>query len=637
MKRLIKLLALVMSLLIVCVSFVACAPAGSGNGAGGNIIAGVNDNLTDKPVTPATGKFTLKIGNFNGGYGRRWLDLAVRRFEEQYKNTTWENGQVGVKVEVDNSTSYSGNFGQYVSQWPQHVILAENVYYTSLIRENHILNISDVVNFPIGNSFVDGTDNGVEADNKTIAQIMKSNPENYLGVPVKNAQGNMVDQYYAVPFYEASVGIVYDIDMFEEYGLYYAAEGYGTDEGFIQDADGNWIGQGGAVVGNKSNMTFDQAIAAGVKLGNGPDGDYETTTDNGLAQTYADFFALCAWIESRGMEAISWAGNTNTQLYLNYLAYSLWADYEGKDQMNLNYTLNGNATNLIDKSTLSADGKTYSLLPSTAITSANGYLLQQQAGKYEAIKFISDLVDNTNYYNESVCFADEITHKDMQKKYVESAYYAKNDPANNKRMAMLVDGSWWMNEANSYFADAEVNWGEEYAAENRNFGMMTLPKANESKVGEQSTISYNTSTIICLNKHTTGTNRVARKIAKTFLQFLHTQESLAEFTQVTNSARPFNYELTETQLNSLTDAGRRNYQIHNEVEMVYPYSLNALVDNNPVYFSCSGYKVFENAAEEVSLTMSFNANKSLSAKGYFNGMLDTHNASWWNRTFRPYL
>ena len=251
-------------------------------------------------------KVQLLVGNFNGGYGNAWLNKAVKRFTEKYENYDFGNGKKGVQIIIDDNPRYSGKIENTMSSWAQNVILAENVNYYNLVdikdaSSKYLVDISDVVNTPVNLDLITGSvDSAYANDTKTIGEIMNVEMRDYL-----DADEN--GKYYGVPFYEATVGIIYDLDVFEKYGFYYAAQGYGDAEGFIQDTDGNWIGEGGKVVGKASEMSYTDALKAGVKLGNGPDGKPETY-DDGCAATYDDFFKLCLRMNARNVFPLTWPG-----------------------------------------------------------------------------------------------------------------------------------------------------------------------------------------------------------------------------------------------------------------------------------------------------------------------------------------
>lgn len=569
----------------------------------------------------------LLVGNFNGGYGDSWLREVKSRFEQKYKDVSFEDGKTGVQVIIDSSDKYSGGqVVQQISSWPQHVILSEAADYYQLVGNrfrSDVTDITDVVTTPLNHDFILG---GVDAElNEThsIEDIMNPSMRDYF-------RQNGTKKYFGVPFYEATVGFVYDIDLFEKYGFYYCAEGYGDSHGFAQDANGNWMGKSGANLGSMQSVNFEGAKAAGLKLSAGPDGE-EGTYDDGMPATYDEFFALCERIEDRGCEALTWPGEREVQRYLNYLAYNLWTDYEGKEQMELNFSLKGTATNLIDMGSFNAATKTFNTYSET-ISNKNGYLLGTQAGKYYAVDFIQRLVNNTKCYDESVCFADGRTQYDTETLFVNSSYEGDN----LKSRAMMIDGSWWQSEATKIFDDMAKEHGDEWKAENRRFGMLALPKATPEKVGKGNTLAFNTTTSIVINKKTT-TNEKILNLAKQFIKFMHTHESLYQFNKITASAKPYDYTLSESELSTLTSVAKQNYEMHKSIDYVFSYSQNSIISSEPQFFAASGYYVFQNGNNDEILSLAFKENSSLSSWSYFKSMVDSHSQTWWNEKFKSYI
>ena len=64
-----------------------------------------------------TTKVQLLVGNFNGGYGNAWLNKAVKRFTEKYKDYDFGNGKKGVQITIDDSPRYSGKIENTMSSW----------------------------------------------------------------------------------------------------------------------------------------------------------------------------------------------------------------------------------------------------------------------------------------------------------------------------------------------------------------------------------------------------------------------------------------------------------------------------------------------------------------------------------------
>ena len=138
----------------------------------------------------------------------------------------------------------------------------------------------------------------------------------------------------------------------------------------------------------------------------GPDGDMNTTYDNGLPATYEEFFKLADYMVRKNIVPITWAGNVQT--YVSSLLTSLWADFEGREQMMLNYNFDGTATNIVDR--FDSEGKP--ITKNLEITLDNGYeTYGKQLGRYHALSFMEELLNNRTYYNASLTFSPAQTHE----------------------------------------------------------------------------------------------------------------------------------------------------------------------------------------------------------------------------------
>ena len=115
----------------------------------------------------------------------------------------------------------------------------------------------------------------------------------------------------------------------------------------------------------------------------------------------------------------------------------------------------------------------------------------------------------------------------------------------------------------------------------------------------------------------------------TFLAFAHTNESLYKFTKYTGASRPFEYNLAEKE-NELNFFAKSIYNIKKNYDVVYPYSKNPTLLNNPSFFK---YETLANNAEISGVdythpAFSFKNNKKLTAKDYFDGMYTYYNKHW---------
>ena len=534
-------------------------------------------------------KTQLYVATFDGGFGSSWMDAIEKRFEEKYANVSFEPGKVGVQIiakperELTNETLVNK-----LSGMDHEVFFSEAINYYELQSRGLLYDISEAVTKPINYDFVTGTVDNSDPETKSIQDKMTIGVhKDYFG-----ADG----QYYGLPFYEATYGIVYDIDLFEKNKLYFREDG--TD--FIR----------------KSTE----------KRSKGPDGEFGTS-DDGLPATYEDFFKLCDYMVSMKITPITWNG---VSPYINALVESLQADYEGEEQMRLNYTASGTATNIVT----GFDGET-PILGSEEITQDNGYVTwTKQAGKYYGLKFVEELTANTNYYDVGKVTSSGYMQTDAQNALIMDKFIQGKKP-----VGMLIDGSWWLNEAKSAFAAAEQRFGSEAGLADRKFGLMPLPKATEAQVGSgYSVMEVNSS--ICFVRGNVDKKKDA--LIKEFIQFCHTDESLREFTSITYTTKPFAYEMTDADMEAMPYWGKEMYRLHNEASYISSYSTSPIYKKNASKFTqiWEG-TMFKSQIGSKSYTIVTNAmvplgnNKVVSAKDYFEGLAQGITADDWKNTFIP--
>ncbi|MDR0856284.1 MAG: hypothetical protein LBM78_02615 [Clostridiales bacterium] len=472
----------------------------------------------DEPVDLT--KTQLYVSNFNGGYGDEWLRKAKKRFEAFYAETAFEEGKQGVQIQIENAKTAGSGIAAAIKNDRNQVFFTEQVYYNDFVSTNLLADITDIVT----------SDLSEYGEAATIASKFYPEQEAFY----KTDAG----RYYAIPHYAGFTGIIYDVDLFDKEDLYLSANPNNGNGGFIKSKD--------------------EPRAAG------PDG-VAGSADDGLPATYADFFKLFDYIVDGAMTPYVWMGKGTG--YRDWLLQALATDYEGLEQMMLSFTFDGNATNLVQSV---GAGGSVTKKPSTAITNANGYELFTSAGRYYALKFLESMVSSTQYFH-SRSFGGAHTHTAAQLDFLSSR------PATDKDVAMLVDGIWWENEANDAFTEIVQKYGAQYSKANRKLGFLPLPKATPDKIGEKRTVADVLYCVGFINGNCTG---VGLDVAKKFLKFVNTRESMVEFTQETNTPKALQYTLTEAELASMSYFGKDVMRVKQSADIVYPYSRNPLYLEN---------------------------------------------------------
>ena len=517
-KYLNRIVALLLAL-VLSLSMVACG----GNGGSGE--AGGNNESVDAERTQ------LYVFNFAGGYGVEWLKLVKDRYEELHKDDVYEEGKKGVQIIINNEKKLATELEDQILNNRDEVYFTESAYYYSLLNKGVLGDITEAVT---GDMAAYGDPAGT-----TLLDKMYAEQKSYLGV-----EEDGQTKYYAIPHYASYTSLMYNVDLFEKEKYYFAkdvVDPQATEDYFIV-------------------RSTDEKSA-------GPDGQYGTA-DDGLPATFEEFFILCDYIASNGHTPVNWNGS-HRDTYLGNLMQAMVANVEGLDQTMLNFTMNGIAENL---GTATAGGFTADAEPTT-ITAANGYEMLRSKGRYYALSFINGLVSNENYYNE-LGFNSAYSHMNSQEDFL----YAGNDGGQTAPIAMLVEGTWWENEAESTYKDMVDAMGDDFSQENRRFAIMPLPKINAEEVGKNTLCENSYS--LCFMKANIADWK--KPIALDFIKFANSNQALVEFSQMTNTPKALKYEMTAEQMNGMTYFGRSIMEVQSNSDIVFPYS------SEPIYVNQAG-------------------------------------------------
>ncbi|MBQ8294836.1 MAG: hypothetical protein IJX87_00220 [Clostridia bacterium] len=503
-------------------------------------------------------KAQLHISNFNGGVGNEWLNKVINRFCADYATYKFTDDTQGVQVWVDNHTNDGSKIEASIEGAQQSIYFLEQTTYYNFVYNDLLLDITDMVQEKL-------TKYG---ENRSIEDKMTKEQIDFF----KTSEG----KYYGLPHYEGIYGITYDADLFEAQSLYF-------------DAEGN--------LGKKST---DSGLGLGPNGKTGVIDGVDYSKDDGLPATYQQFFDLCKMLKKRGVAPMTWSGLN--KFYSTLFTVAMKTDFEGLEQGTLMYTLNGTATKLVES--ISEDGVVTYKEP-TAISEANASEIYSSAGGYYALKFMEEIIKN-KWYDTANGFNEAITQKGAQEIFLQSRYMGEIED-----VAMLVEGNWWMEEATKVFNDMSDIPGT--SKTERNLKFMPYPKATEAQVGEKQTILSANNTLAGINANIAGDEDKVR-LAKMFLQYCQTDESLIEFVETTNMFRGFQFDIPEARYNALTPYAKSNVDMMRTSDIVYPYAATdafynhaASLDPAHVFNVETGYQI---------PIVSFNEGKT--ALDYFN-------------------
>ena len=402
----------------------------------------------------------------------------------------------------------------------------------------------------------------------------------------KNALTALDGKYYALPHYEGFGGVIYNKSVFRDYALYFDDEGDFTDDE--------------------------------TQFSAGPDGE-KGTSDDGLPATYKQFLQLCEQIGlTKEVTSFVLSGQYKDS-YVLYFLDAIATAYNGNEISKASYTFGGKIKYVtqVEENPNAAFG--YGLqLAEEYLTEAKGYLTKQTAGKFYALALLKDLISTGCFDSDSL--ADTVSHLDAQETFLTSEL-------KNKPIAMLIDGSWWENEAKDAFARAVNLYGEENASKyNRDFGWMPLPcKADDTDGNEGNPYAVlNYINAYGFIKSNIDPNKIA--LAKDFLKFCYTAESLEKFTEITGTARFLNYPIADSVLNKMSPYGKEIWKIHQGGNVISTLSESKLLINKESDFTTGKWITSAGGGYSSPFTC-FRTNSALTVKQYYEGMLITE-AQW---------
>ncbi|MBQ9713958.1 MAG: hypothetical protein IJV83_01400 [Clostridia bacterium] len=482
-KNLTKALALAL-----CALTAAPAVACGGGGGGG--------------VEVDESKTQLYVYHYDAGYGNKWINELARNFET--KMAGYVNGEkTGVQVIISGDMTTRTADGWRAETYDVMFLEGPGEFY-QMMRDGVVENLDSIMKVP------NAEDNNQKIEDKMTQQQKDA----YTFTKGEETH------YYGIPHYAGHYGIIYNKEIFDENGFYY-------------DADGNLILEE-ITDANRDLLSYGPDGRTGVENG------IDYSLDDGLPTTYDEFFDLCIEIDANGIDPVCTPGMYYEQHIMHCLD-NLVAAHEGAAQMNLNFTFNGTANDLVvieDGEIVYEDDGVTPKTESLDINDDNAYNLSRQSGKFYAMQFMERLLGENDHYNEEDSLNKAVTHLEMQQKFLE------NGTRGVKENAMLIDGVWWQMEADATFDRMARNLGEEYSKYGRDFAWMPLPQPtaeDAAKVasGEKNSVYLDyLRAVACVKANLSD---VSKELALGFLQYAYTDQSLANFTYTTGTTIGVDY------------------------------------------------------------------------------------------------
>jgi ABC-type glycerol-3-phosphate transport system substrate-binding protein len=331
---------------------------------------------------------------------------------------------------------------------------------------------------------------------------------------------------YGLPHYELYDGPSYDVSVFEENALFFIEE--------MDTADTKYPG----------TKKFMASKTHAATRSCGPDGVLGTY-DDGLPSTVQEFYKLLERMEQKTVKPFIWTGDSPH--YSNQILRRLFANLGGAGLLNANYYLDSRGEKVEIVTGFDKNGAP--ILDEVVITRENGYLLRQASALYYVLEFAQKVRSNDKFIEDDGLALDHIS---TQEAFVNSGKnFNGNDP-----VAMIIDGSWWWNEAND---DGIFERFSDYPdSAQKEFKVMPLPVkyAGTVKVGEGKApvVQNGVSAFTLVNKNIEPSKV---KAMEEFLYFLYSQDELLEFTKITNGVLRglnYNYSTIYSSLNSFAQS-----------------------------------------------------------------------------------
>ncbi len=610
-----KLKALAIGLSLVTAFLTAC---------GGEVVDSVDSSAV-----------VIYVEAYQGGLGSSWLERLATEFEEKHKNdVTKFNGKEykGVDIVIDSQGTTMG-----FNVKANYATLTKDIYFTDgctnyyeTATGGYLLDITDEVTEKInsdGTSIVDKTFDGV-AD--------------FFGIVGKDAGAGK--RYYSMPLALNTFNLNYDVEMFYNYGLYFKKDhsrDYNKDnpaddkDKFITPVD--YIAEGETAT-NASVKTIDYyrslvtidgqnyyKTKAGDILACGPDGVYGTA-DDGEPETYADLLGLFAYLaagDSNRPVITPLIHMNNASNYVTTFMSTLVHDFGSKELAQTIVDFQGELSGVI--SSIEDDGTINyeeNLTLNASSTSADLAKVYKTEGNYRALELMETIYKSDGFVASDIKLQTN-DHFTSEKKLMLSSKRNSNgysvNAVSGKRVAFLLDGTHWENEAydSGKYDEAVKECGDAFKRENRMFKTLSLPKYSEEKLGKQVISSDTFSTSGFILNRVAGTEKEA--FAREFFQYVFSDHGNAVFTEETGMIRPFEYSVDDSKLNYFSKTLKEKYE---NCDLVVPQNTKVRIKTNGnLIRSCDTFVAKIKGKEESNIISMFTSS-GFTSKQILEGMYE---------------
>lgn len=562
MKK-IKILSIVLALLVGASALTGCVNNGGPNNYTGGNIAGKNESNAT----------VIKVHNYDCGYGRGYIEQTTKAFAELVKDVPYEEGKTGVFFEfLHTQTNSTGTWLLDSLKNNEYDVFFTNTLDPSLVKTTYSAYVRDVKDLVTMKS----TDEGANrfAEEKSIMERMYSDWANFYQEP----NGSL----YVLPLFSSVALPTYDVALCEDKGLYIAEGSTDTEIFMTNDKQEGCLGVDGV----------------------------KGTEDDGLPETYAQFYLWCDYMSTNGVTPMIWSGQFPG---MNNNAWQqLWVDFEGYEQAKASYTFDGKTVlkNLINVS----DSGVVTELDDVAITPENGYMAMKQKGRYLNAQFLRKINDNRGKWVDDRSYSPAVSHTMAQDYYISSTY-------TRKPIMMLGEWCYWEAEATGTFNDYA---GRKGGKTDRTFATLPIPKADRSLIGTGATLKVGTGGTMFL-KNGIDENRL--QAVEDFYMYFNSSAAMGVQNKEGAQPRPFEYEITKEVSDTMSHFAKDVYRIlHSEgIDLVYANDRNDFTTANYDYIAGEwGISSKYNKNSDVTDIYPLKVMKDydVTAEAWFNGLYD---------------
>ncbi|MBQ8374240.1 MAG: hypothetical protein IJX98_01540 [Clostridia bacterium] len=500
------------------------------------------------------GKIVLNVSAHDDALGGQWMVDLFERFEQEYEGKSYPGGKTGVVVKKN---AYQNGLSTIRTDGNAVYFRNRDNSVASYVRNGEFLDITDMVT----------EKNEMRAGEKfSIAdKIPEGSKATYM----------VEDKYYALPDAEFYAGVTYDKDLFDEKGLYFAQAGASGREYYSTVCEETYTFIN---IGDTSSKSC------------GPDGEFGND-DDGLPTSLFELAALCEYMKTiHSVSPFAMAYNSSIQEYCNFFFDALMASLQGSTAATMN-SLQSDGFDVIvgweDENLFPGfDGIKKPIVRTIPITEETGYYTTWSADKYYAEAFV-ELVDKNGWWCTDTASVNSNHHK-AQDNFIYSNF------GSNEAIGMLVESTYWYNEANSrntfdYFF-IEFNYVDE-----RNLVPMSLPVSLDTSVvqgsGELPTYLCTSRSFVCVNANIAGNEGLVEAV-KDFLQFIYSDGELSRCTAEQGLPRNMIYTVNDTDKSKFSSYGANVWSMFEKANIVRFEGETATFKENAALF----YRGFEDGA-----------------------------------------